>query len=547
MTKLPTKRCAIYTRKSSEEGLEQDFNSLHAQRESCEAFIKSQQSEGWRLVHTAYDDGGISGGTMERPALRQLLTDIGVGKIDVVVVYKVDRLTRSLADFAKMVEVFDAKGVSFVAVTQQFNTTSSMGRLTLNVLLSFAQFEREVTGERIRDKIAASKAKGMWMGGYVPLGYDARDRKLVVNNDEAEIVRTIFTLYDQLGSVRLLKKELDRLGIRSRPRGRDGETTKPGCSFARGGLYLALGNPVYIGVIRHKDITHPGQHEAIVDRALWDSVQAKLIDKTKRLGAGRKTPPSPLIGKLFDEANGCLTPTHAHRHGKRYRYYASPVVLKGEAKQNQGWRVPAPAIEKLVADTARSALLDQAAITHALQEAGTEIQDLRPALRYADGIATRLNDEATRAEALAAVIVRVNLWADGIKVALKTTLGEVEVALTRSVSMRMKRRGSELRMVVDGQRYVKADQVLIRAIGRAHRWVDQLVAGKSVREIARDEGHTTAQYVRRVLPLAFLAPSIVESIMNGAQPTDLTANRLLHGASLDPNWEGQRKALGFTG
>src|SRR5271166_5944525 len=272
-SKSKARRCAIYTRKSSEEGLDQDFNSLHAQREASEAFIKSQAGEGWRLVKSAYDDGGLSGGTMERPALQRLLADINQGLVDIVVVYKVDRLTRALTDFAKMVEVFDARGVSFVAVTQQFNTTTSMGRLTLNVLLSFAQFEREVTGERIRDKIAASKRKGMWMGGLVPLGYEVRDRQLVINPSEAETVRQIFQRYCELGSVRLLKEELDRNGIRSKLRIARNGVQSGGQSFSRGALYTLLRNPIYIGEVRHKGTRYPGLQEPIIARVGWDKVQ----------------------------------------------------------------------------------------------------------------------------------------------------------------------------------------------------------------------------------------------------------------------------------
>ena len=276
-SKPKTRRCAVYTRKSSEEGLEQNFNSLHAQREACEAFIKSQASEGWKLVKTAYDDGGLSGGTMERPALKRLLADIGEGLIDVVVVYKVDRLTRSLADFAKMVELFDAHGVSFVAVTQQFNTTTSMGRLTLNVLLSFAQFEREVTGERIRDKIAASKRKGMWMGGVPPLGYDVRERRLVINPAEADTVRNIYERYLELGCVRQLSKELEQRGIKSKVRVSRNGIKSGGCRFSRGALYELLANPIYIGEIRHKQERHPGQHEAILSKELWEKCSSGSI------------------------------------------------------------------------------------------------------------------------------------------------------------------------------------------------------------------------------------------------------------------------------
>src|SRR6516162_2962492 len=269
----PKLRCAVYTRKSSEEGLEQEFNSLHAQREACEAFIISQRHEGWSCLLQLYDDGGRSGGNLERPALQLLLADIRDGKVDVVVVYKIDRLTRSLADFAKIVEIFDQKGVSFVSVTQQFNTTTSMGRLTLNVLLSFAQFEREVTGKRIRDKIAASKKKGMWMGGVPPLGYAVRDRKLVIVEREAETVRHIFRRYAALGSVRLLQQELETHGITGKSWTSASGRNWGGKPLGRGALYLILRNPIYRGEIVHKDQTYPGEHRAIIDLDLWDTVQ----------------------------------------------------------------------------------------------------------------------------------------------------------------------------------------------------------------------------------------------------------------------------------
>jgi DNA invertase Pin-like site-specific DNA recombinase len=291
------RRCAIYTRKSSEEGLEQDFNSLHAQREACAASIRSQASQGWRLVRTAYDDGGHSGASLERPALKRLLEDIRHGLIEVVVVYKVDRLTRSLTDFAKMVELFDAQQVSLVAVTQQFNTTTSMGRLTLNVLLSFAQFERELTGERIRDKIAASKRKGLWMGGVVPLGYDLRERRLVINPAEAEVVRQIFERYLKLGSVRLLKEELDRGGMMSKSRGNG--VRRRGYSFSRGALYVVLSNPLYIGEVRHQGLRHPGQHKPIIERELWEKVQRQLHEHTvRRRLQVVKVEPSPLAALI---------------------------------------------------------------------------------------------------------------------------------------------------------------------------------------------------------------------------------------------------------
>src|SRR5258706_8965306 len=304
------------------EGLEQDFNSLHAQREACEAFIKSQAGEGWRLVKTAYDDGGLSGGTMERPALQRLLADVNQGVIDVVVVYKVDRLTRSLTDFAKMVEVFDAHAVSFVAVTQQFNTTSSMGRLTLNVLLSFAQFEREVTGERIRDKIAASKQKGMWMGGLVPLGYETHERRLVINQSEAETVREIFRRYLELGSVRLLMEHLNRRGIRSKVRVAKNGKQSGGNPFFRGALYELLSNPIYVGEIRHKGVRHPGLHEPIVDRELWEKTQLLLRSQAVRGGVRTaETGGHPLNGRPFHEKGPDLTPTAPEDGEGGYRCY----------------------------------------------------------------------------------------------------------------------------------------------------------------------------------------------------------------------------------
>ncbi|HEY1432956.1 MAG TPA: recombinase family protein [Stellaceae bacterium] len=320
-----TVRCAIYTRKSSEEGLEQDFNSLQAQREACEAFINSQRHEGWVCPRAAYDDGGFSGATMDRPALQRLLADIAAGRVDTIVVYKIDRLTRSLADFAKIVEILDVRGASFVSVTQQFNTTTSMGRLTLNVLLSFAQFEREVIGERIRDKIAASKKKGMWMGGVPPRGYGVQDRKLVPINSDAEIVRSIFRRYAELGAVRLLKAELDARGIKSKSWTSASGRLIGGKPFSRGALYLILQNRIYRGGIVHKGQSHRGEHPPIIDQQLWDAVQARLAANTAERNSGTPTrQPSLLAGMLFDGHGSRMTPTHAVNKGMRYRYYAAP-------------------------------------------------------------------------------------------------------------------------------------------------------------------------------------------------------------------------------
>jgi DNA invertase Pin-like site-specific DNA recombinase len=376
-------RCAIYTRKSSDEGLEREFNSLHAQREACEAFIASQRHEGWHVLSALYDDGGYSGGTMERPALQRLLTDIAAGQIDVVVVYKIDRLTRSLFDFAKIVEAFDAKGVSFVSVTQQFNTTTSMGRLTLNVLLSFAQFEREVTSERIRDKIAASKQKGMWVGGTVPLGYDAVNRKLRVNEEEAKTVRLLFDLYLELGSERRLQQECQRLGLRTKLRTMLDGRQSGGTAFSRGHLYSLLSNPIYIGRIRHKGRSYEGEHEGIIDVDTWDKVQAQLARNAgRKRGRTNSKHPSLLAGLLFTAEGVPLTPSHAVNRGRRYRYYIERPVLTAEAGKEKpdpaqinasgncvrtsGWRLPAHEIEQFVLKQVVTFLGNQRALLDAV-------------------------------------------------------------------------------------------------------------------------------------------------------------------------------------
>lgn len=342
-------RCAVYTRKSSEEGLDQSFNSLDAQREACLAYILSQKHEGWVPVQASYDDGGYSGGSMERPSLKALLADIEARKVDIIVVYKVDRLTRALSDFAKMVELFDKHGVSFVSVTQQFNTTTSMGRLTLNVLLSFAQFEREVTGERIRDKIAASKRKGIWMGGVLPLGYDVKNRELVVNEKEAEKIRHIFKRYVALKSVSALKTELDRDGIRSKARKVDSPKMKGDSNFSLGALYTILTNRIYLGEIKHRKNSFPGNHQAILSKELWNAAQETMA-ANRRMRKAKEIQPGAflLTAKLVTDRGTKLTPVHTQRHGKRYRYYAE--IRKPSQSQNKEkpWRVPAHELETLV-------------------------------------------------------------------------------------------------------------------------------------------------------------------------------------------------------
>jgi site-specific DNA recombinase len=332
-------RCAVYTRKSTEEGLEMEFNSLDAQREACEAYVASQRAEGWLLVCDRYDDGGFSGGNLERPALKRLLADIEAGRVDIVVVYKIDRLSRSLMDFSRLVEVFDRHNVTFVSVTQSFNTTTSMGRLTLNVLLSFAQFEREVIGERIRDKFAASRRKGMWMGGWAPLGYEVSDRKLVVNEKDAELVRSMFQRFLKTGSATILARQLIQEGVRN----------KYGKLIDKGILYKLLNNPVYIGEAVHKGVSYPGEHVAIIDRKVWDKVKAQFqINPRKRAGTARAQTPSLLKGLIFGPDGVAMSPSHTRKKGRLYRYYVSQTVLKQGAADCPIGRVPAAEIEKIV-------------------------------------------------------------------------------------------------------------------------------------------------------------------------------------------------------
>lgn len=345
------RRCAIYTRKSTEEGLEQDFNSLHAQREACGAYVLSQKSEGWKLLPTVYDDGGFSGGSLDRPALTALLADVQAGRVDIIVVYKVDRLTRALSDFAKIVDVLDKAGASFVSVTQAFNTTTSMGRLTLNVLLSFAQFEREVTAERIRDKIAASKAKGMWMGGTRPMGYRAENHRLYVIPEEAEVVRHIFRRFAALRSTDALVADLRRNGIRSAVRTSIGGRTSGGVELQRGPLYVMLGNPVYRGMMKHRHLVHQGEHEPIIDADLWEQVQAILASNRsdRELGTNAEHP-SLLAGLLVDREGRAMSPGHACKGVKRYRYYLTHQHHRNDAAAPPATRISAGDIEALVVD-----------------------------------------------------------------------------------------------------------------------------------------------------------------------------------------------------
>ena len=561
------KRCAVYTRKSTEEGLDQDFNSLDAQHQSCSAYVASQAGSGWKLVAKRYDDGGFSGGTMDRPALRRLLDDIKDAKVDIVVVYKIDRLTRSLMDFAKIVDVFDGQGVSFVSVTQAFNTTTSMGRLTLNVLLSFAQFEREVTAERIRDKIAASKKKGMWMGGPTPLGYDVRDKRLIVNQTEAEQVRRIFDLYLEAGSVSQLKEFLDEEGIvTKRRKWRDGNVCG-GKPFSRGNLYQLLANPIYIGRIPHKLETHPGLHEGIVDPDVWEAVQVLMSSNAaSRSSPSNMNSPSLLIGLIYDETGDRLSPSHAVKNGVRYRYYISHRLMVAPRGEASGWRLPAKELEGQVLSTLCSILGDDLKLTNLLDLEGTTPAVHRAILTSAQRMTANLKSEPTadQTKSLNGFVQRIEINPDKLiiridRLKLASMLAGNHVGVSRAntemiatveFSHKLKRRGVEAKIILgeSGSRAAHPDQTLIALIASAHRWLEKLGSGDatSITNLAAQD-NLDRNEISRFLPLAFLAPDIVEAILAGTQPIDLTIKKLRRMASLPYAWDEQRSLLGFAG
>jgi DNA invertase Pin-like site-specific DNA recombinase len=563
-------RAAIYCRKSSEEGLEQSFNSLHAQREACEAFVTSLRQEGWRILPAQYDDGGFSGGTMDRPALQQLLRDVIGGKVNIIVVYKVDRLTRSLADFAKMIEVLDANGVSFVSVTQQFNTTSSMGRLTLNVLLSFAQFEREVTGERIRDKIAASKKKGMWMGGFPPLGYDVKGRKLVPNPKEATLVRSIFTLYAELGSVATLKAHLDRTNIRSKSWKSRSGIRHGGARFSRGALYELLLNRLYIGEVRHRKLWYPGLHKEIVPREVWDRAQSQMESNREHRSFRIRTHSSSLLTGLIEDKNGnSFTPSFTVKNKKRYRYYVSRAAIETPGTTVPGpTRCPAQELETVVLDRVQSFLNSETELFHEYQNAEPDEsgQRLIPAAKslascwpelgpseiqeFMDSCVYRVIVEENRVEVLldkAALSLRLLEGATG-KIDRSLPDDNRDVIRLPAV-VRLKRCGGEMCLVLPaptGESKVcpRPTSSLIKAVARAHKWYDLLRIGEvnNLTSLAAKLG-LGDRYVSRVLPFAFLAPDIVESILDGTQPPHLTFAKMAR--NIPQSWVEQRVRFGF--
>jgi len=556
------KRCAIYTRKSSEEGLEQEFNSLHAQREACAAYITSQKHEGWELLPAEYDDGGFSGGTMERPALKLLMDDVANNKVDIIVVYKVDRLTRSLADFSKLVDVMDKKGISFVSVTQQFNTTTSMGRLTLNVLLSFAQFEREVTGERIRDKITASKKKGMWMGGTVPLGYEAADRKLIINEEDAIIVRHIFARYLALKTVNLLKAELDAEGYHTKARVSKGGKPSGSLLFSKGNLYRILQSRVYIGEIPHKGKYYLGEHPSIVTTDIFDKVQQYIADS--RIAAscaiGAKSP-CLLAGKLFDDKGNYMTPKHSRTHKRHYRYYTSQAIIQGRAHETGSLpNIPAHEIEQLVKSEIYALTGDGERLQPYFQD--ESVQEQKQLLATATNL--HWNSNETERVFIGSIVskivisdhdIHITLCAGQLLQALKLIMrGEHlfpaapnttnnPIILTRRIGLAKVRDGSK---VVLGTASSQSNPQLVKAITRSFLWHEQLISGEapSLQYIQEREQMASERYLAKIMKLRFLLPRIISAVLDGSQPVDWTVEKLFAVNTLD--WKLQHEAMGWN-
>jgi DNA invertase Pin-like site-specific DNA recombinase len=530
-----TFRCAVYTRKSTEHNLDLEFNSLDAQREACEAYIKSQAHEGWRLLADHYDDGGLSGASLERPALQALLADIQVDKVDTVVVYKVDRLTRSLADFAKLVELFDRHAVSFVSITQSFNTTSSMGRLTLNMLLSFAQFEREVIGERVRDKIAASKRKGIWVGGPLPLGYRVVDRKVVVVPEEAAAVCNIFSRYLEVGSIGTLIEDLDRRGVRTRSRRLGDGKIRGGVRFGTGALAHLLKNRFYIGEVAYRGHIHRGGHQPIVERDVFEAVQVRLAENAVGRQAQMRGSPAILTGRIFDDRGNRMSPSHTNKSGVRYRYYVSHAILqqrKGEAG-NVG-RVPAAEIEKLVIECVHShpasegdlrdscALADRDLIEQRVHSVTVKPRGLEVRIFAASRISDDTSESDGSGNAPTALITLP--WTAPSFAAVK---GIVHSPSAARPSLKPETR-----------------EALLCAIAKARRWINDLQHGRiaSLAEIAQQEGQGE-RHIRLLAALAFVSPRIVSAIVEGDAPADLTVTGLAR--ALPYSWAAQARGIGL--
>jgi DNA invertase Pin-like site-specific DNA recombinase len=571
------KRCAVYTRKSTEDGLEQEFNSLDAQYEACAAYALSQKHEGWHLLPDRYDDGGFSGGNMERPGLKRLLDDVASGKVDIILVYKIDRLTRSLSDFARIVDVLDTAKASFVSITQAFNTTTSMGRLTLNMLLSFAQFEREVTGERIRDKIAASKRKGLWMGGPLPLGYDVKDRRLVINDKEADLVRHIYTRYLELGSVVELVGDLNAMGHTTKVQVRASGPHKGGCAFRRGTLYHLLANPIYLGRIVHRDEVYPGEHEPIVSETLWQAVQDKL--KANASGTSRRLKgqqPSLLTGLLQDSEGRAMTPSHASKGmgtGKgqaktqRYRYY---VTRPDQAKGLPAYRISAHDIERIVISRLAAYLAVPSNIAN-LAGSDIDAHALQQALAKADLAAAALRSGSTQAkyeiitQMLAQAVlhedrVELTLSQSGLAELLQIERSPLSAPIILSIAANRMRRGHQIRLVIEGEGGLaktpvkpsppavlpsdhQRDTKLIALLADAHAARKLVLAHPDtpLADLAKQHGKCR-KHLAKLIELSCLAPDIVEAVIGGRQPSSLTAAKL-RSTQLPLAWRQQRLLL----
>ena len=517
-------RCAIYTRVSTDQGLDQDFNSLDAQHDASQAYIRSQQHAGWTLIRTKYDDGGFSGGNTDRPALQQLLNDVRAGKVDVIVVYKVDRLTRSLADFAKLVEQFDQQNVSFVSVTQQFNTTTSMGRLTLNVLLSFAQFEREVTSERIRDKIAASKRKGLWVGGIAPLGYDTKDRKIIVNEPEADRVRTIFQSYLRLGSLNLLMTDLRKQDIVTKMRTLKTGETVGGIPFTRGSLAHLLRNRFYIGEVVFKGEVLAGEQPAIVDRDLFEAVQARLSQQVTNHKVSRTKSEALLLGRIFDDRGNRMTPSHVRRGGVKYRYYLSFALLQGDTERAGSIRrVPAAEIEALVTKSVREHIGPTASIDdRCLINDHVARVELRP-----EQLLIELIDQKGDDSELAPSPQVLNVpWHKTLSKKRREILVPDTIQPKDARPIRSETRAT-----------------LIASIARGRRWLNELSTDPTVKaeSIAKRERCSVRQ-VNMTISLAFLAPNLVKAAIEGRLPRGIGVTRLRDAPA---EWSRQHAMLGL--
>lgn len=529
-------RCAIYTRKSSEEGLEQDFNSLDAQREACEAYIKSQQHEGWILIEKHYDDGGFSGGTLERPAVKELFKDIEAGEVDIVVVYKVDRLTRSLMDFAKIVELFDKQNASFVSITQHFNTTTSMGRLTLNILLSFAQFEREVTGDRIRDKIAASKKKGMWMGGNVPIGYKVENKTLVPDAPWDKTVQLIFDKYSELKSVTKLKADLEEDNIKG----------KSGINFSKGNLYYILSNIVYTGKVKHKKNVYDGEHQPIIEKEIFEKVQEQMYKNRVDKDCGEKSASNSLLaGKIFDDKGNRMTPSHSNTRKRKHRYYVSLAVTKlRKGQEGSISKIPAGEVEKFVAETIKEFLTDNKKIQKYIND--FDVVKQKEILKAIKNI-----KDFSEVKFIRSILNKVIISEDSIEIILcgtaltkvleclvnKTGFPETKaetdtpITILKKVEITKTSRSGNILIINSSDKPTPLpNPYLINAIVKSHYWHKLLLTGeiKSIAEIQKLEGMKNPSYIKDIMKLKFISPNLTEQVINGTQSKDLSVQKLLN-------------------